>query len=144
MKLFKTTLIAVLATFSIAAQADTIMIRGATVHTMTEDGTLDNTDILITDGKIERIGKDLPVPQDDVYVFNAEGKPLTPGFFTDTVGFCLLVPAVRTSAAVWMLQHVNIITPGGDYRPPGGPGSGDVHTDSRGHHTIEGEFQRKE
>ena len=58
MKLLKTTLVAVLASFSIAAQADTIMIRGATVHTMTEDGTLDNTDVFIADGKIERIGKD--------------------------------------------------------------------------------------
>jgi hypothetical protein len=82
MKLLTTILIATLATFAVAVQADTIMIRGATVHTMTADGTLENTDIFITDGKIERIGKDLPVPQDDVYVFNAEGKPLTPGFFT--------------------------------------------------------------
>ena len=69
---------------------------------------------------------------------------LTPGFFTDTVGFCMLVPAVRTSAALWLLQHVNIITPGGDFHPPGGAGPGNVHTDSRGHHTIEGEFQRKD
>jgi dihydroorotase-like cyclic amidohydrolase len=49
----------------------------ATVHTMAKSGTLQNTDVFISDGVIQRIGKDLPVPQDDAYVFNAEGKPLT-------------------------------------------------------------------
>jgi hypothetical protein len=81
MKLLRTLLITSLATLSLAAQADTILIRGATVHTMGKDGVLENTDILISGGEIQRIGKDLPVPQDDVYVFNAEGKPVTPGFF---------------------------------------------------------------
>ena len=77
----KSLLIGLLAAFSIAAQADTIMIRDANVHTMTSDGILENTDVLISDGKIQSIGKDLPVPQDDVFVYDAEGKPLTPGFF---------------------------------------------------------------
>ena len=81
MKLFRMVILATLATFSLAVQAETLMIRGATVHTMGEDGTLENTDVFISGGKIQRIGKNLPVPQDDVYVFNAEGKPLTPGFF---------------------------------------------------------------
>ena len=80
MKTLKTVLIASLVIFTVAAQAQTIMIRGATVHTMGKDGTLENTDVLISGGKIQKIGKDLPVPQ-DIYVFNAEGKPLTPGFF---------------------------------------------------------------
>ena len=78
---FKTLLIGFLATVSFTAYADAIMIRGATVHTMTADGTLENTDIFISGGEIQKIGKDLPVPQDDVFVFNAEGKPVTPGFF---------------------------------------------------------------
>jgi hypothetical protein len=81
MNLLKTLFIVSLAGFSLAAQSDAIMIRGATVHTMTKDGTLENTDVFISGGKIQRIGKNLPVPQDDVYVFNAGGKPLTPGFF---------------------------------------------------------------
>jgi len=81
MNLLKTLFIVSLAGFSVAAQADAIMIRGANVHTMTNDGTLENTDVFISGGEIKRIGKNLPVPQDDVYVFNAEGKPLTPGFF---------------------------------------------------------------
>ena len=81
MNRFNALLLGLLASCSLAVQADTIMIRGANVHTMTGDGTLENTDIFISGGKVQKIGKDLPVPQDDVYVFNAEGKTLTPGFF---------------------------------------------------------------
>jgi hypothetical protein len=81
MKFFKTTLFMLLAGFSLLVQAETILIRDATVHTMAKDGTLQNTDVLVSDGRIQRIGKDLPVPQDDIYVFDAEGRPLTPGFF---------------------------------------------------------------
>jgi hypothetical protein len=81
MKFVNAVIISSLALCAMSAQAQTIMIRGATVHTMGEDGTLKNTDVFISAGKIQKIGKDLPVPQDDVFVFNAEGKPLTPGFF---------------------------------------------------------------
>jgi hypothetical protein len=81
MSFLRIMLLTSLATFSLVAQADTILIRGATVHTMGKDGVLENTDIFISGGEIQRIGKDLPVPQDDVFVFNAEGKPVTPGFF---------------------------------------------------------------
>lgn len=61
---------------------------------------------------------------------------LTPGFFTDTVGFAVLIPAMRHGIAVWLLSHLNITTFNGD--------SSKIHTDSRGHHTIEGEFQCKD
>ncbi len=80
MNSFKTLIAATFAIFSLAAQAETIMIRGATVHTMSKDGTLENTDVFISGGKIQKIGQNLPVPQ-DIFVFEAEGKPLTPGFF---------------------------------------------------------------
>jgi hypothetical protein len=81
MSLTKTLFLLYLTLFTLAAQADTILIRDATVHTMDSDGILENTDVFIFDGKIQRIGKNLPVPQDDARVFNAGGKPLTPGFF---------------------------------------------------------------
>ena len=81
MNYFKSLLVVSLATFSLTALADAVMIRGATVYTMGKDGILENTDVFISGGKIQKIGQDLPVPQDDVYVFEAEGKPLTPGFF---------------------------------------------------------------
>ena len=108
MRILTTTLMTVLAAFSVTVQADTIMIRGATVHTMTADGTLDNTDVFISDGKIQRIGKDLPVPQDDVRVFNAEGKPLTPGFFTGitSIGITEVSAVEGSSDASLALQEM--------------------------------------
>jgi len=80
MKTLRLILIASLAVFTIAAQAQTILIRGATVHTMDKDGTLENTDVFISSGKVQKIGQNLPAPQ-DIYIFDAVGKPLTPGFF---------------------------------------------------------------
>jgi UPF0716 protein FxsA len=35
---------------------------------------------------------------------------LTPGFFTDTVGFLLLVPAVRTAALGWLARRIRVAT----------------------------------
>lgn len=81
MKTFNIALIATLAIFSLAVQAnDDILIRNASVHTMTDDGILDNTDVLISNGKIKRIGKNLSGPK-NVQTFDANGQPLTPGFF---------------------------------------------------------------
>ena len=103
----KTLLIGYLAIFSLAAQAaDTIMIRGATIHTMTGEGTLENTDIFISGGTIQKIGKDLPVPKDDVFVFNAEGKPLTPGFFAGITSIGITeVSAVEESTDAGLDLH---------------------------------------
>ena len=80
MNMLKTMIVGSLAVFAMAAQAQTIMIKGATVHTMGKNGTLENTDVFVSGGKIQKIGQNLPVPQ-DIYVFEAKGKPLTPGFF---------------------------------------------------------------
>ncbi len=80
MRTLKTILSIALALAAMTAQAQTIMIRGATVHTMDKAGVLENTDVFISGGEIRKIGQDLPVPA-DIYVFNADGKPLTPGFF---------------------------------------------------------------
>ncbi len=48
MNILKTILIVSLVIFAAAAQAQTIMIRGATVHTMGKDGVLENTDVFIS------------------------------------------------------------------------------------------------
>lgn len=61
--------------------AQNVLVRNATVYTMGTDGVLDDTDVLVRDGKIRKVGRNLPVPQDDFPVFDAAGKPLTPGFF---------------------------------------------------------------
>jgi len=98
MKMLNTFLFGCLASLSVAAQADAIMIRGATVHTMSGDGVLENTDVFIAEGKVQRIGKDLPLAKGDVRVFDAGGKPLTPGLFAGVTAIGIAeVPAVEES-----------------------------------------------
>jgi imidazolonepropionase-like amidohydrolase len=64
-----------------AAHAGTpVLIRDATVHTMTSAGTLDHTDILISDGKISELAHDIKAPA-DAEVIDAKGRPVTPGLF---------------------------------------------------------------
>jgi imidazolonepropionase-like amidohydrolase len=58
-----------------------LLIRNATVHSMGPDGTLEATDVLVRDGKIERIGKNLEARGDDAITIDAGGRPLTPGLF---------------------------------------------------------------
>lgn len=54
-----------------------VLIKNATVMTAIK-GTLENTDILIQNGKITRIGKNLPTPA-TARVIDATGKYVTPG-----------------------------------------------------------------
>jgi imidazolonepropionase-like amidohydrolase len=63
-------------TYKAAAAAPTL-IRGATV--LTGAGTrLDATDVLIVDGRIAAIGRDIPAPQ-NTRVIDAQGQWVTPG-----------------------------------------------------------------
>ncbi|MFQ5488971.1 MAG: FxsA family protein [Gammaproteobacteria bacterium] len=57
---------------------------------------------------------------------------LTPGFFTDIVGFLCLIPSLRRRLILWLLEHSFF---GGGMSPP--PSGG-----SQGPRTIEGEFWR--
>ncbi|WP_323755975.1 amidohydrolase [Roseivirga sp.] len=54
-----------------------VLIKNGTVLTITK-GTLDNTDVLIKDGKISRIGKNLKAPN-GVQEIDATGKFIMPG-----------------------------------------------------------------
>lgn len=75
MKLFKSSLIA-LALASTVANAESIAITNATVHTMTEQGTLSNATVIIDDGVIKAIN---PSDMSADTVIDAAGKVLTPG-----------------------------------------------------------------
>jgi imidazolonepropionase-like amidohydrolase len=55
-----------------------ILFKNATVWTLENEGTLNESDVLIQDGKIAKIGKNLPSPS-GVRVIDATGKHLTPG-----------------------------------------------------------------
>ncbi len=60
----------------------TFLIRNATVWTNEREGILQNTDVLISGGKIRRIGRNLPV-QDDAIVIDGTGKHLTAGIIDE-------------------------------------------------------------
>ena len=63
------------------ADAAAVLIRDATVHTMSAAGTLEHTDILIgDDGKIAQLGHGLTAPA-NAEVIDAGGRPVTPGLF---------------------------------------------------------------
>lgn len=62
-------------------QAENILIKNATVWTMEADGVLENTDVLLENGKIARIGKNLSAR--GARVVDGTGKHLTPGIIDE-------------------------------------------------------------
>lgn len=68
---------------------------------------------------------------------------LTPGFFTDAIGFLCLVPSIRRSAILWALKRFfgggddpSILNPDPTHANP--------HTKPHQTHTIEGDFKRED
>lgn len=55
-----------------------LFIKNATVH-VGNGQVLQNTSIQVSDGKIVKMGANLPIPADDVKVFDATGKHVYPG-----------------------------------------------------------------
>ncbi len=80
MKLLHFTAAAVLATVSTYATAETVAITGATVHTMTRAGTLNDATVVIVDGQLRAIGNGVAVP-DGARVISGDGLVITPGLF---------------------------------------------------------------
>ncbi len=62
--------------------AQTVLIRNATVWTNEKEGVLKNTDVLISNGKIQKIGRQLAVP-DNAVVVDGIGKHLTAGIIDE-------------------------------------------------------------
>lgn len=62
-------------------QPETILIRNATVWTMEAEGRLENTDVLLADGRIAGIGKNLAAV--GARVIDGSGKHLTPGIIDE-------------------------------------------------------------
>jgi Amidohydrolase family len=59
--------------------AQNVLIRNATVHTATAQGTLKNTDVLVRNGQIAAIGKNLAAGE--IATIDAQSQPLTPALF---------------------------------------------------------------
>lgn len=67
--------------FATLPAKEKILIRNATVWTNEAEGVLEATDVLIADGKISAIGKNLP--KSGARVIDAKGKHLTPGIIDE-------------------------------------------------------------
>jgi imidazolonepropionase-like amidohydrolase len=77
-KLFYTILLTIAALNAIGqVERGSVLIKGGTVLTVTK-GTLEGTDLLIKDGRITQIGKNIPAPQ-GVKVIDATGMYVMPG-----------------------------------------------------------------
>lgn len=63
-----------------AGAPGSVLIRNATVHTLTSRGTLEGADVLITNGTVVAIGPGLQAPA-GAEVVDANGRPVTPGLF---------------------------------------------------------------
>jgi imidazolonepropionase-like amidohydrolase len=75
-----------------------LFIKNATVH-VGNGQVLNNTTIQVNNGKIEKIGANLPIPVDDVKVFDASGKHVYPGLILSntTIGLKEISSQVRGS-----------------------------------------------
>ncbi|NOZ54089.1 MAG: FxsA family protein [Gammaproteobacteria bacterium] len=64
---------------------------------------------------------------------------LTPGFFTDTIGFLCLLPSIRRPIALWGIQRI--------FRFPKSPNAGEGRrhgSQSNKSNIIEGEYRRED
>ncbi|MFT5298407.1 MAG: threonine dehydrogenase-like Zn-dependent dehydrogenase, partial [Colwellia sp.] len=75
-KLFKASLVALALSTVCSANAESLAITNATIHTVTEQGVLTNATVVIDNGKIIAINPD---KIDADVTFDAMGKILTPG-----------------------------------------------------------------
>jgi imidazolonepropionase-like amidohydrolase len=78
---------------AVTTQAETIAITNARVLTMSTGGDIDSGTVIVRDGAIAAVGKNVPVPK-DARVIDAKGQILTPGMvatvtplaINDTIG----------------------------------------------------------
>lgn len=77
---------------------------------------------------------------DGAMILVAGALLLTPGFFTDAVGFALLVPPVRTLLWAWLAPRIRMTQ-----TVSGGFGSATFRTDGHGRpadeHTVDGTYE---
>src|SRR6185436_13957808 len=73
------TLALALALVATVAAAETVAITGGRVVTLGPAGTIEGGTVLIQDGRIAAVGRDVPIPTDARRI-DAAGKVVTPGF----------------------------------------------------------------
>ncbi len=95
---------ALIALSSMNAVGQDVLIRGAKVHAVSAQGTLDSADILVRDGKIVSVGTNLSAG-DGATVIDAKGRPVTPGLFggLSTIGIVEVPAEAKTEDATLAL-----------------------------------------
>lgn len=90
-----------------APQKGTMFIKNATIHV--GNGTvIENGVIQIKDGKIEKVGSDIVIPQDNPNVIDAKGKQVYPGVILPVSNLGLVeISAVRASNDARELGEMN-------------------------------------
>lgn len=68
---------------------------------------------------------------------------LTPGFFTDAIGFIALIPPARRAFIVWALQHSNIMQTT-QFRQAQHTYDGTSYKEEDGHIVIEGKYKKED
>ncbi|MDG1751412.1 MAG: amidohydrolase family protein [Thalassotalea sp.] len=98
MKLFKSSLIALALASASSVYAESIAITNATVHTVTEQGTLTNATVVMDNGVITAINPQTVTADSTI---DAMGKILTPGFIgsMNTLGLVEVSAVSRTRDA---------------------------------------------
>ncbi len=94
--------------------------------------TLQNVQRQMQQGQVPAVGL-----LEGIMLFFAGALLLTPGFFTDLIGFLLLIPRIRKSLALWLLERSGTIV-------KMNPGQPSQPSQSGSNHFIEGEFQNKD
>lgn len=87
---------------------ETIIFKNATVWTMEDEGILTNTDVLIQNGKIQKIGKNLSAK--GARIIDATGKHLTPGIIDEhshIAGAAINEGGVNNSSMVRMYDVID-------------------------------------
>ncbi|GAB3015489.1 amidohydrolase family protein [Bowmanella dokdonensis] len=74
----KTAIAVLTGLLALSAQAENLAVVGGYVHTLSEQGSLENATVLIKEGRIQSVGQNLPVPS-GYRVIDASGKIVTPG-----------------------------------------------------------------
>ena len=67
---------------TLPVQSKSVIVRNATIWTSGRAGTLENADLLVKNGKISEIGKNLKAPKNSV-VIDGTGKHVTPGLIDE-------------------------------------------------------------
>ncbi len=77
--------------------AEMIIIRGAKIHTLGPEGSIEGGDLILLDGKVRGVNLRMPYPE-GARVIDAAGKEVTPGFFDSRSRIGLMeVPSVEGS-----------------------------------------------